>query len=104
MKFLLTLFVLIFFVSCALEKTKEVSTKTKPIDSSENQSILLDESVIKDPSFIIDKYPITGVIENLENYDFSKAQITFFAAGSEVAKEWAPKAAKKTIVIDNSQR
>ena len=42
------------------------------------------------------------VIENLENYDFSKAQITFFAAGSQIAKEWAPKAAGKTIVIDNS--
>jgi len=41
-------------------------------------------------------------IESLENYDFSKAQITFFAAGSRIAKEWAPKAAKKTIVIDNS--
>ena len=41
-------------------------------------------------------------IENLENYDFSKAQITIFAAGSNIAKEWAPKAAKKTIVIDNS--
>ena len=41
-------------------------------------------------------------IEALENYDFSKAQITFFAAGSQIAKEWAPKAAKKTIVIDNS--
>ncbi len=41
-------------------------------------------------------------IENLESYDFSKAQITFFAAGSHIAKEWAPKAAKKTIVIDNS--
>ena len=41
-------------------------------------------------------------IENLEEYDFSKAQITFFAAGSQIAKEWAPKAAKKTIVIDNS--
>ena len=41
-------------------------------------------------------------IETLENYDFSKAQITFFAAGSQIAKEWAPKAAKKTIVIDNS--
>ena len=41
-------------------------------------------------------------IENLENYDFSRAQITFFAAGSLIAKEWAPKAAKKTIVIDNS--
>ena len=41
-------------------------------------------------------------IVDLENYDFSKAQITFFAAGSQIAKEWAPKAAKKTIVIDNS--
>jgi len=42
------------------------------------------------------------VIENLENYDFSKAQITIFAAGSQIAEEWAPKAAKETIVIDNS--
>ena len=41
-------------------------------------------------------------IEALENYNFSKAQITFFAAGSQIAKEWAPNAAKKTIVIDNS--
>ncbi len=41
-------------------------------------------------------------IEELENFDFSKAQITFFAAGSEIAKKWVPKAAKKTIVIDNS--
>ena len=42
------------------------------------------------------------VIENLESYDFSKAQITFFSAGGQIAREWAPKAAKKTIVIDNS--
>ena len=42
------------------------------------------------------------IIENLESYDFSRAQITFFAAGSQIAKEWVPKAAKKTIVIDNS--
>ena len=35
------------------------------------------------------------VIESLENYDFSKAQITFFAAGSQIAREWVPKAAKK---------
>ena len=41
-------------------------------------------------------------IENLENYDFSKAQITIFAAGSKIAKDWALKASKKTIVIDNS--
>ena len=42
------------------------------------------------------------IIENLENYDFSKAEITFFAAGSQIAKKWALQAAKKTIVIDNS--
>ena len=41
-------------------------------------------------------------IEDLNNYDFSKAHITFFAAGSHIAKVWAPKAAKQTIVIDNS--
>ena len=41
-------------------------------------------------------------IIDFENYDFSKAKITFFAAGSQIAKEWAHKAAKKTIVIDNS--
>ena len=41
-------------------------------------------------------------IENLDTYDFAKAQITFFAAGSQVAKTWALKASKKTIVIDNS--
>ena len=41
-------------------------------------------------------------IENLENYDFSKAEITFFAVGSQISKDWIPKAAKKTIVIDNS--
>ena len=39
---------------------------------------------------------------SLENYDFSKAEITFFAAGGVISKEWAPKAAKETIVIDNS--
>ena len=42
-------------------------------------------------------------IVQLEKYDFSKAEITIFAAGSEIAKNWAPKAAKKTIVIDNSK-
>ncbi len=42
-------------------------------------------------------------IEQLEKYDFSKAEITIFAAGSEIAKVWAPQAAKKTIVIDNSK-
>ncbi len=43
------------------------------------------------------------VVEDLNKYDFSKAKITVFAAGSEIAKQWAPKAAKQTIVIDNSK-
>ena len=43
------------------------------------------------------------IVEAIENYDFAKAKITFFAAGSTVAKKWAPIAAKKTIVIDNSK-
>ena len=42
------------------------------------------------------------VIEQLEKYDFSKAEISIFAAGSEIAKKWIPEASKKTIVIDNS--
>jgi len=43
------------------------------------------------------------IVEQLEKYNFSKAEITIFAAGSEIAKNWAPKASKKTIVIDNSK-
>lgn len=40
---------------------------------------------------------------DLETFDFSQADIALFAAGGDVAKEWAPKAAKAgAIVIDNS--
>jgi len=42
-------------------------------------------------------------IESLKTYDFSKAKITFFAAGGKIAEEWVPKASKKTVVIDNSK-
>ncbi len=42
------------------------------------------------------------IIEQLEKYNFAKAEITIFAAGSEIAKKWIPEASKKTIVIDNS--
>ena len=41
-------------------------------------------------------------IEDLESYDFSKASISFFAAGGEVSKKWATKASRHTVVIDNS--
>ena len=39
----------------------------------------------------------------LENYDFEKADITFFAAGSSIAEKYAKNASEKTIVIDNSK-
>ena len=38
----------------------------------------------------------------MENYDFSKADITFFAAGGKIAEKYAENAAKHTVVIDNS--
>ena len=42
------------------------------------------------------------IVEDLTNFEFSKAAIIFFCCGSEMSKEWAPIAAKKSIVIDNS--
>ena len=41
-------------------------------------------------------------IEDLETYNFSKAKITFFAAGGKISEQYAEKAAKHTTVIDNS--
>ena len=41
-------------------------------------------------------------IFNLDTYDFSKAEITFFAAGGKISEKYAEKAAKHTTVIDNS--
>ena len=41
-------------------------------------------------------------VYNLETFDFSKAQITFFAAGSKISEKYALKAAKYSTVIDSS--
>tara|TARA_B100001250_G_scaffold334460_1_gene300406 strand:+ start:1686 stop:2696 length:1011 start_codon:yes stop_codon:yes gene_type:complete len=43
------------------------------------------------------------LVIDLEKFDFSKVKIAFFAAGSAVAEKWAPIAAEKAIVIDNSK-
>ena len=41
--------------------------------------------------------------QDLEQFDFSKADICLMSAGSAVSKEWSPKiAAKGCVVIDNS--
>ena len=41
-------------------------------------------------------------VENLETFDFSKGNITFFSAGGEISKKYVPLAAKHSTVIDNS--
>ena len=39
---------------------------------------------------------------DLEKFDFSKVKIAFFAAGAKISEKYAEKAAKHSIVIDNS--
>jgi len=61
--------------------------------------IASDKSIGKKISFKSKDYSIVGI----SDFDFSKAQIAFFSAGSSIAEKWVPIAAKKTIVIDNSK-
>ena len=42
------------------------------------------------------------VVSELENFDFSKVKIAFFAAGGKISEKFAEKAAKHCFVIDNS--
>ena len=41
-------------------------------------------------------------IFDLENFDFSKVKITFFAAGGKISEKFVEKAAKNSLVIDSS--
>ena len=61
--------------------------------------IASDKSIGKKITFKNKNYSIVG----LSDFDFSKVKIAFFSAGSGIAERWAPIAAKKTIVIDNSK-
>jgi len=60
--------------------------------------IASDKSIGKKITFKGKTYSVIG----LSNFDFSKVKVAFFSAGSAIAEKWAPVAAKKTIVIDNS--
>jgi len=66
---------------------------------SELYLIASDKSIGKKITFKGKTYSIIG----LSDFDFSKVKIVFFSAGSAIAEKWAPIAAKKTIVIDNSK-
>jgi aspartate-semialdehyde dehydrogenase len=61
--------------------------------------IASDKSIGKKVNFKNKDYSLVG----LNDFDFSKVQIAFFSAGSIIAEKWAPIAAKKTVVIDNSK-
>ena len=66
---------------------------------SELYLIASNKSIGKKITFKGKTYSIVG----LSDFDFSKVEIAFFSAGSAIAEKWAPIAAKKTIVIDNSK-
>ena len=66
---------------------------------SELYLIASDKSAGKKVTFKNKSYTIIS----LEKFDFSKVKIAFFSAGAKIAEKWAPIAAKKTIVIDNSK-
>jgi len=66
---------------------------------SELYLIASDKSAGKKINFQGKEYTVLG----LTDFDFSKVKIAFFSAGSAIAEAWAPVAAKKTIVIDNSK-
>ena len=79
-------------------KTVEILERSKiKIDSL--FLVASDKSAGKEITFRNKKIKVIA----LSAYDFSKAKVTFFAAGSKIAEEWVPKAAKNTIVIDNSK-
>ena len=42
------------------------------------------------------------LVSNLEEFDFSKCDITFFSAGGKIAEKFIENASKHSMVIDNS--
>ena len=67
MKNLLVLSIFLFMFACATNISQEKLKDNNLIDASKNQDILIEEDVIKDSSFIADKYPISGEIEVLND-------------------------------------
>ena len=80
-------------------KTLEVlEKKDLPIDNL--YLLASSKSVGKKISFKQKQYEVY----NLESFDFSKVKLAFFAAGGKISENYAEKAAKKCIVIDNSSK
>ena len=78
-------------------KTLEVLEK-KELTIDNLYLVASSKSVGKKFSFKSKEYEVF----HLENFDFSKVKIAFFAAGGKISEKFAEKAAKHCIVIDNS--
>ena len=78
----------------------------KTIEVIEQKSLPINELfLIASPKSVGQKISFKGKelkVFNLETFDFSKVDITFFAAGGKIAEQYALKASKHTTVIDNS--
>ena len=79
-------------------KLLEVLERTN-FEFNEIYLIASDKSVGKKITFKNKNYSVIG----LGDFDFGKVTLAFFSAGSSIAEKWAPIAAKKAIVIDNSK-
>ena len=78
-------------------KTLEVLEK-KELSIDNMYLVASSKSVGKKISFKSKEYEVF----DLENFDFSKVKIAFFAAGGKISEKFAEKAAKHCFVIDNS--
>ena len=78
-------------------KIIEVLEKSK-IEIEELFLIASEKSVGKKLKFKNKEIEVTV----LEEYDFSSAEFTIFAAGKTIAQDWIPIASNQTIIIDNS--
>ena len=78
----------------------------KTIEVIEQKSLPINELfLIASPKSVGQKISFKGKelkVFNLETFDFSKVDITFFAAGGKIAEKYAEKVAKNSVVIDNS--
>ena len=78
-------------------KTLEVLEK-KELSIDNLYLVASSKSVGKKISFKSKEYEVF----DLENFDFSKVKIAFFAAGGKISEKFAEKASKHCLVIDNS--
>ena len=69
MRILISLLLSFLTLSCAIEKSENTLDKKRFVDPSKIENILLDNDVLQDSSFIIDKYPIIGEVEVFDSQE-----------------------------------